>query len=125
MKKFFAVAALALAFVASAFASQKPTVTDFKMVPGGPFTRTGVAPYNYYFSPSTIQRDSSIVAVVVEAIPTDGTPTRYSAVGINCATNQYVYETYDESTDTWSGLSELKDITPNTANSYLKPLICQ
>ena len=124
MKKFFAVAALALAFVASAFA-QKPTVTDFKMVPGGPFTRTGVAPYNYYFSPTTITRDGKLVGVVVEAIPTDGTPTRYSAVGINCATNQYVYETYDESTDTWSGLSELKDITPNTANSYLKPLICQ
>ena len=124
MKKFFAVAALALAFVASAFA-QKPTVTDFKMVPGGPFTRTGVAPYNYLFSPSTITRDGKLVGVVVEAIPTDGTPTRYSAVGINCATNQYVYETYDESTDTWSGLSELKDITPNTANSYLKPLICQ
>ena len=125
MKKFFAVAALALAFVASAFASQKPTVTDFKMVPGGPFTRTGVAPYNYYFSPTTINRDGKLVGVVVEAIPTDGTPTRYSAVGINCATNQYAYMTYDESTDTWSGLSELKDITPNTANSYLKPLICQ
>ena len=124
MKKFFAVAALALAFVASAFA-QKPTVTDFKMVPGGPFTRTGVAPYNFLFSPSTIQRDGSIVAVVVEAIPTDGTPTRYSVEGLNCATNQYVYETYDESTDTWSELSEVRDITPNTANSYLKPLICQ
>ena len=124
MKKFFAVAALALAFVASAFA-QKPTVTDFKMVPGGPFTRTGVTPYNFLFSPSTIQRDSSIVVVVVEAIPTDGTPTRYSAVGINCATNQYVYETYDESTDTWSKLSEVKDIVPNTANAYLEPLICQ
>ena len=124
MKKFFAVAALALAFVASAFA-QKPTVTDFKMVPGGPFTRTGVAPYNYYFSPTTITRDGKLVGVVVEAIPTDGTPIRYSAVGINCATNQYVYETYDESTDTWSGLSELKDIVPNTANAYLEPLICQ
>ena len=125
MKKFFAVAALALAFVASAFASQKPTVTDFKMVPGGPFTRTGVAPYNYYFSPTTIDRDGRLVAVLVEAVPTDGTPIRYSAVGINCATNQYVYETYDESTDTWSEMSDVKDITPNTANSYLKPLICQ
>ena len=125
MKKFFAVAALALAFVASAFASQKPTVTDFKMVPGGPFTRTGVAPYNFLFSPSTIQRDGSIVAVVVEAIPTDGTPTRYSAEGINCATNQYAYMAYDESTDTRSELSEVRDIVPNTANSYLKPLICQ
>ncbi len=125
MKKFFAVAALALAVVASAFASQKPTVTDFKLVSGGPFTRTGVAPYNFLFSPSTIQRDGSIVAVVVEAIPTDGTPTRYTAEGINCATNQYAYETYDESTDTWSELSELRDIIPNTANSYLKPLICQ
>ena len=124
MKKFFAVAALALAFVASAFA-QKPTVTDFKMVPGGPFTRTGVAPYNFLFSPSTITRDGKLVGVVVEAIPTDGTPIRYSAEGINCATNQYAYETYDESTDTWSELSDLKDITPNTANSYLKPLICQ
>jgi hypothetical protein len=124
MKKFFAVAALALAFVASAFAS-KPTVTDFKMVPGGPFTRTGVAPYNFLFSPSTIQRDGSIVAVVVEAIPTDGTPTRYSVEGINCATNQYTYMAYDESTDTWSELSEVRDIVPNTANSYLKPLICQ
>jgi hypothetical protein len=125
MKKFFAVAALALAFVASAFASQKPTVTDFKMVPGGPFTRAGVAPYNYYFSPSTITRDGKLVGVVVEAIPTDGTPIRYSVYGFNCATNQYAYETYDDSTDTWSGLSELKDITPNTANSSLKPLICQ
>ena len=125
MKKFFAVTALALAFVASAFASQKPTVTDFKMVPGGPFTRTGVAPYNFLFSPSTIIRDGRLVGVVVEAIPTDGTPTRYSVVGINCATNQYVYETYDESTDTWSEMSDVKDITPNTANSYLKPLICQ
>jgi hypothetical protein len=124
MKKFFAVAALALAFVASAFA-QKPTVTDFKMVPGGPFTRTGVAPYNFLFSPSTIQRDGRLVGVVVEAIPTDGTPIRYAVEGINCATNQYAYETYDESTDTWSELSDLKDITPNTANSYLKPLICQ
>ena len=125
MKKFFAVAALALAFVASAFASQKPTVTDFKMVPGGPFTRTGVAPYNVLFSPSTIQRDGSIVAVVVEAIPTDGTPTRYSAEGLNCATNQYAYMAYDESTDTWSGLSELQVITPNPANAYVKPLVCQ
>ena len=124
MKKFFAVAALALAFVASAFA-QKPTVTDFKMVPGGPFTRTGVAPYNFLFSPSTISRDGSSVAVMVEAIPTDGTPIRYAVEGINCATNQYVYETYDESTDTWSDLSEVRDIVPNTANSYLKPLICQ
>ena len=125
MKKLFAVTALALAFVASAFASQKPTVTDFQMVPGGPFTRAGVAPYNYYFSPSTIKRDGRIVAVVVEAIPTDGTPIRYAAYGFNCDTNQYAYENYDESTDTWSGLSELKDIVPNTANSYLKPLICQ
>ena len=124
MKKFFAVAALALAFVASAFA-QKPTVTDFKLVPGGPFTRTGVAPYNFLFSPSTILRDGSIVVVVVEAIPTDGTPTRYSAEGLNCATNQYAYMAYDESTDTWSELSEVRDIVPNTANSYLKPLICQ
>ena len=124
MKKFFAVAALALAFVASAFA-QKPTVTDFKMVPGGPFTRTGVAPYNYYFSPTTINRDGRLVAVLVEAVPTDGTPIRYAVEGINCATNQYVYETYDESTDTWSELSEVMDIVPNTANSYLKPLICQ
>ena len=124
MKKFFAVAVLALAFVASAFA-QKPTVTDFKMVPGGPFTRTGVAPYNVLFSPSTIQRDGSIVAVVVEAIPTDGTPTRYSVEGLNCATNQYAYMAYDESTDTWSELSEVGDIVPNTAASYLKPLICQ
>ena len=124
MKKFFAVAALALAFVASAFA-QKPTVTDFKMVPGGPFTRTGVAPYNFYFSPMTIARDGKLVGVVVEAIPTDGTPIRYSVEGINCATNQYAYEVYDESTDTWSELSEMKDIVPNTANSYLKPLICQ
>ena len=125
MKKFFAVAALALAFVASAFASQKPTVTDFKMVPGGPFTRSGVAPYNYYFSPTTISRDGRLVAVLVEAVPTDGTPIRYSVEGINCAANQYAYEVYDESTDTWSELSDLKDITPNTANSYLKPLICQ
>ena len=124
MKKFFAVAALALAFVASAFA-QKPTVTDFKMVPGGPFTRTGVAPYNFYFSPTTINRDGSLVAVIVEAVPTDGTPIRYSVEGINCATNQYAYEVYDESTDTWSELSEMKDIVPNTANSYLKPLLCQ
>ena len=124
MKKFFAVAALALAFVASAFA-QKPTVTDFQMVPGGPFTRTGVAPYNFYFSPTTINRDGSLVAVIVEAVPTDGTPIRYSVEGINCATNQYAYEVYDESTDTWSELSEMKDIVPNTANSYLKPLICQ
>ena len=124
MKKFFAVAALALAFVASAFA-QKPTVTDFKMVPGGPFTRNGVAQYNFYFSPTTITRDGKLVGVVVEAIPTDGTPIRYSAEGINCDTNQYVYETYDESTDTWSEMSDVKDITPNTANSYLKPLICQ
>ena len=53
MKKFFAVTALALAFVASAFA-QKPTVTDFQMVPGGPFTRYWrrpvqllLQPYNY------------------------------------------------------------------------------
>jgi hypothetical protein len=125
MKKFFAVTALALAFVASAFASQKPTVTDFQMLPGGPFTRAGVAPYNYYFSPSTIKRDGRLVAVVVEAVPTDGTPIRYSAYGFNCDTNQYKYETYDESTDTWSNLSELKDITPNTANSILEPLICQ
>jgi len=124
MKKFFAVAALALAFVASAFA-QKPTVTDFKLVSGGPFTRTGVAPYNFYFSPTTINRDGSLVAVIVEAVPTDGTPIRYSVEGINCATNQYAYEVYDESTDTWSELSEMKDIVPNTANSYLKPLICQ
>ena len=125
MKKFFAVTALALAFVASAFASQKPTATDFQMVPGGPFTRTGVAPYNVLFSPSTIQRDGSIVAVVVEAIPTDGTPIRYAVYGFNCDTTQYTYETYDESTDTWSEMSDVKDITPNTANSYLKPLICQ
>ena len=124
MKKFFAVAALALAFVASAFA-QKPTVTDFKLVPGGPFTRTGVAPYNFYFSPMTITRDGKLVGVLVEAVPTDGTPIRYVVEGINCATNQYAYENYDESTDTWGELSELKDITPNTANSYLKPLICQ
>jgi hypothetical protein len=124
MKKFFAVAALALAFVASAFA-QKPTVTDFKLVPGGPFTRTGVAPYNFYFSPTTIHREGSLVAVIVEAVPTDGTPIRYSIEGINCAANQYAYEVYDESTDTWSELSEMKDIVPNTANSYLKPLICQ
>jgi hypothetical protein len=125
MKKFFAVAALALAFVASAFASQKPTVTDFKMVPGGPFTRTGVAPYNFLFSPSTISREGSIVAVMVEAIPTDGTSIRYAVYGFNCDTTQYTYETYDESTDTWSEMSDVKDITPNTANSYLKPLICQ
>lgn len=124
MKKFFAVAALALAFVASAFA-QKPTVTDFTMVPGGPFTRSGVAPYNYYFSPTTIHRDGRLVIVLVEAVPTDGTPIRYAVEGIDCATNQYAYETYDESTDTWSEWSDLKDITPNTANSYLKPLICQ
>ena len=123
--KIFATLALALAFVASAFASQKPTVTDFQMVPGGPFTRAGVAPYNYYFSPSTISRDGSNVAVGVEAVPTDGTPIRYSVYGFNCATNQYIYETYDESTDTWSGLSELKDIAPNTANSILEPLVCQ
>ena len=125
MKKFFAVTALALAFVASAFASQKPKVTDFQMVPGGPFTRAGVAPFNYYFSPSTISRDGHNVAFVVEAIPTDGTPNRYAAYGFNCDTNQYTYETYDESTDTWSGLSELKDIAPNTANSILEPLVCQ
>ena len=124
MKKFFAVAALALAFVASAFA-QKPTVTDFKMVPGGPFTLTGVAPYNYYFSPTTINRDGRLVAVLVEAVPTDGTPIRYAVYGFNCDTTQYTYETYDESTDTWSEMSDVKDITPNTANSYLKPLICQ
>jgi hypothetical protein len=125
MKKIFATLALALAFVASAFASQKPTVTDFKMVPGGPFTRTGVAPYNFLFSPSTITRDGKLVGVVVEAIPTDGTPIRYAAEGFNCATNQYAYMTYDESTDTWSELSEVKDIVPNTANAYLKPLVCQ
>jgi hypothetical protein len=125
MKKFFAVTALALAFVASAFASQKPTVTDFQLVPGGPFTRTGVAPYNYYFSPTTITRDGNIVAVVVEAVPTDGTPIRYAAYGYNCDTNQYRYETYDESTDTWSELSDLKDTIPNSASSYLKPLICK
>ena len=125
MKKFFAVAALALAFVASAFASQKPTVTDFQMVPGGPFTRTGVAPYNYYFSPTTISRDGRLVAVLVEAVPTDGTPIRYAVYGFNCDTNQYTYENYDESTDTWSAMSDLKNITPNTANSYLEPLICQ
>ena len=124
MKKFFAVAALALAFAASAFA-QKPTVTDFKMVPGGPFTLTGVAPYNYYFSPKTINRDGRLVAVLVEAVPTDGTPIRYAVYGFNCDTTQYTYETYDESTDTWSEMSDVKDITPNTANSYLKPLICQ
>ena len=124
MKKFFAVAALALAFVASAFA-QKPTVTDFKLVPGGSFTRTGVAPYNFYFSPTTINRDGSLVAVIVEAVPTDSTPIRYAVYGFNCDTNQYTYETYDESTDTWSEMSDVKDITPNTANSYLKPLICQ
>ena len=125
MKKFFAVAALALAFVASAFASQKPTVTDFKVVPGGPFTRTGVAPYNFYFSPMTITRDGKLVGVVVEAIPTDGTPIRYSAEGINCATNQYAYMTYDSNADAWSAMSGVLDIVPNTAVSYLKPLICQ
>ena len=124
MKKFFAVAALALAFVASAFA-QKPTVTDFTMVPGGPFTRTGVAPYNFLFSPTTINRDGRLVAVLVEAVPTDGTPIRYAVYGFNCDTTQYTYETYDESTDTWSEMSDVEDITPNTANSYLKPLICQ
>jgi hypothetical protein len=125
MKKFFAVSALALAFVASAFASQKPKVTDFQLVPGGPFTRSGASPYNYYFSPSTISRDGHLVAFVVEAIPTDGTPIRYAVYGFNCDTNQYKYETYDESTDTWSELSELKDIVPNTANAYVKPLVCQ
>jgi hypothetical protein len=125
MKKFFAVTALALAFVASAFASQKPTVTDFQLVPGGPFTRTGIAPYNFYFSPTTITRDGNIVAVVVEAVPTDGTPIRYAAYGYNCDTTQYVYATYDESTDTWSGLSDLRDTIPNSASSYLKPLICK
>jgi len=125
MKKFFAVAALTLAFVASVFASQKPTVTDFQMVPGGPFTRTGAAPFNYYFSPSTISRDGHIVAFVVEAIPTDGTPIRYSVYGFNCDTNQYTYETYNDSTDTWSSPSEFQVITPNTANAYVKPLVCQ
>jgi hypothetical protein len=125
MKKFFAVTALALAFVASAFASQKPTVTDFQLVPGGPFTRAGVAPYNYYFSPTTLSRDGSNVAVVVEAVPTDGTPVRYSVEGFKCATNQYVYETYDSSTDQWSSVSDFLDIIPNSANAYLKPLICQ
>ena len=125
MKKFFAVAALTLAFVASVFASQKPTVTDFQMVPGGPFTRTGAAPFNYYFSPSTISRDGHIVAFVVEAIPTDGTPIRYAVYGFNCDTNQYTYETYNDSTDTWSSPSELKVIIPNTANAYVKPLVCQ
>ena len=124
MKKFFAVAALALAFVASAFA-QKPTVTDFKMVPGGLFTLTGVAPFNFLFSPTTINRDGRLVAVLVEAVPTDGTPIRYAMYGFNCDTTQYTYENYDESTNTWSAMSDVKDITPNTANSYLKPLICQ
>jgi len=118
MKKFFAVTALALAFVASAFASQKPTVTDFQLVPGGPFTRAGVAPYNYYFSPTTLSRDGSNVAVVVEAVPTDGTPVRYSVEGFKCATNQYVYETYDSSTDQWSSVSDFLDIIPNSANAY-------
>jgi hypothetical protein len=123
--KIFAIAVMALAFAASAFASQKPTVADFRIVPGGPFTRAGVAPYNFYFSPSTISRDGSNVAVVIEAVPTDGTPTRYSVEGFKCDTNQYVYETYDANTDTWSGLSDLQDIVANTANAYLKPLICQ
>ena len=122
--KIFATLALALAFIAPAFASQKPIVTDFQMVPGGPFTRAGVAPYNFLYSPSTLKRDGNAVAVVIEAVPTDGTPTRYSVEGFKCDTNQYVYETYDANTDTWSGLSDLQDIAPNTANAYLKPLIC-
>jgi inorganic pyrophosphatase len=123
--KIFAIAVMALAFTASAFASKKPTVTDFQIVPNGPFTRSGVAPYNYYFSPSTISRDGSNVAVVVEAVPVDGTPIRYSAEGFKCDTNQYVYETYDSNTDTWSELSDLQDIVPLSANAYLKPLVCR
>jgi hypothetical protein len=142
MKKVLAVITLALAFAASAFAqtpttyaapngmkyvtvSQKPTVTDWVLIPGGPFTRSGVAPYNMYYSPTTITRDGGVVAVVTEAIPTDGTPIRYTVMGIDCTLNEFKYETYDTSTDTWSDLSELKDIPPNTAVSHLKPLICQ
>jgi len=105
--------------------SQKPTVTDWVLIPGGPFTRSGVAPYNMYYSPTTITRDGSDVAVATEAIPTDGTPIRYTVIGIDCVLSEYKYETYDTSTDTWSDLSELKDIPPNTAVSHLEPLICQ
>jgi len=105
--------------------SQKPSVTDWQIVPGGPFTRTEVAPYNVYYSPTTISRDGSDAAVMTEAVPTDGTSIRYTVEGFKCSTNQYVYETYDESTDTWSALSDLKDINPNTAASRLAGLICR
>ena len=125
MKKYFAMVVLFLSLIASAFASQKPTVTDWREVPGGPFTRVGVAPYNFYFSPSTVSKEENLAGVAVEAVPTDGTPIRYSLYVFDCLANQYRYETYDRSTDTWSQSSEARDIVPNTANAYLKPLVCQ
>jgi hypothetical protein len=105
------------------------TQQDWRPVPGGPFNRSGVAPYNVFYSPSSILRwwtvDGSVVGVVSEAVPTDGTPTRYTAEAINCSMHVYSYSTWDAATETWSDASEAKDIVPNTAIAYTEPLICQ
>ena len=97
---------------------------DWTLLAGGPFNREGVAPYNVYYSPSTLQREDGKVGLVFEAVPTDGTPTRYSVVGINCRTNQYVSAALDNN-GMMGELSALAPIAPNTVMSNLSNLFCR
>lgn len=102
-------------------------VNDWTVLSGGPFYRDGVAPYNVFYSPSTVVSEGVMVGVVFEAVPTDGSPIRYTSAGINCRTNQYAYETLDYSTTppTASELSDIAYIKPNSVMSFLEQILCK